>query len=192
MKKIYNPFEIFSENQLLIFGIFFLVIGSFLGFLFNGRFDGVLDLHFVEFADFYEVLLDNLINTMVLTILLFLLGLFINPKTRIIDLLNTALIARIPFYILPFFNINNYMNRITDAMMDLVASNNLEAIAVTDTIFMAIFGILALATMVWFAILLWNGFKIATNAKGIKTIVLFIVIVLLAEIASKHLILQFN
>ena len=192
MKKIYNPFEIFSENQLLIFGILFLVIGSFLGFLFNGRFDGVLDLHFVEFADFYEVLLDNLINTMVLTILLFLLGLFINPKTRIIDLLNTALIARIPFYILPFFNINNYMNRITDAMMDLVASNNLEAIAVTDTIFMAIFGILALATMVWFAILLWNGFKIATNAKGIKTIVLFIVIVLLAEIASKHLILQFN
>lgn len=192
MKKIYNPFEIFSERQLLIFGILFLAIGSFLGFLFNGRFDGVLDLHFVEFADFYEVLLDNLINTMVLTILLFLLGLFINPKTRIIDLLNTALIARIPFYILPVFNINNHMYRITDAMMDLVATNNLEAIAVTDTVFMAIFGILALTTLVWFAILLWNGFKIATNAKGIKIIVLFIVIVLLAEIASKHIIFQFN
>mgnify|MGYP006167936399 FL=1 len=84
------------------------------------------------------------------------------------------------------------MNRITDEMMDLVANNNLEAIAVTDTIFMAIFGILALATMVWFAVLLWNGFKIATNAKGIKAIILFIAVVLLAEIASKYIITQFN
>jgi len=192
MKKLYNPFEIFSERQLLLIGILFLIIGSFLGYLFNGRFDGVLDLHFVEFVDFYEVFLDNIINTFVLTIFLFLLGLFINPKTRIIDLLNTALIARIPFYILPFFNTNGHMYRITDALMDLVAKNNLEAIAFSDTIFMAIFGILALATMVWFAILLWNGFKIATNAKGIKAIILFILVVLLAEIASKYLIIQYN
>lgn len=192
MKKLYNPFEIFTERQLLVFGILFLLIGSFIGFQFNGRFDGVVDLHFVEYATFYQVLVDNCINTLLLTLFLFAFGLFINSKTRIIDLLNTALIARIPFYILPFFNGNNRITLITEKLMELSTSNNLEAINVLDTIIIVVFGILALVTLIWFAVLLWNGFKVATNAKGTKTIVLFITVVLLAEIASKYIIIQFN
>lgn len=192
MKKVYNPFEIYSEKQLLLFGLILLIVGSAVGFLFNGRFDGLVDLHFVEFADFHEVLVDNLINTFVLTLLLFLLGLLINPKTRIVDLLNTALIARIPFYILPFFNANNRITIITDTIIEVSASNNLDAINMLDTLIIVVFGILALLTLIWFAILLWNGFKVATNAKGTKNVVLVVTVVLLTEIASKYIILQFN
>ena len=192
MKKVYNPFEIFSEKQLLLFGLILLIVGSAIGFLFNGRFDGLVDLHFVEFADFHEVLIDNLINTVLLTLFLFLLGLFINPKTRIIDLLNTALIARIPFYILPFFNANNRITIITDSLIEVAASNNLDAINMLDTLIIVVFGILALLTLIWFAVLLWNGFKVATNAKGTKNVVLLVTVVLVTEIASKYIILHFN
>jgi hypothetical protein len=192
MKKVYNPFEIFSEKQLLLFGLILLIVGSAIGFLFNGRFDGLVDLHFVEFADFHEVLIDNLINTVLLTLFLFLLGLFINPKTRIIDLLNTSLIARIPFYILPFFNANNRITIITDSLIEVAASNNLDAINMLDTLIIVVFGILALLTLIWFAVLLWNGFKVASNAKGTKNVVLLVTVVLVTEIASKYIILHFN
>lgn len=192
MKKLYNPFEIFSEKQLLISGIIILILGSYIGFLFNGRFDGVVDLHFMENVTLSNVLIDNLINTVLLSVFLFLLGLFINSKTRIIDILNTSLIARIPFYMLPFFNTNNKMIETTEGLLEMATSNNMESLTPIDLFFVVVFGILALLTLIWFSILLWNGFKVATNAKGTKAVVFFITVVLLAEIVSKYLILQFN
>jgi uncharacterized protein YjeT (DUF2065 family) len=35
MKQLYNPFELYSERQLLIFGLVLTLIGSFLGYLFQ-------------------------------------------------------------------------------------------------------------------------------------------------------------
>jgi len=192
MKKFYNPFELFSERQLLIFGLLMLVVGSFIGYLFNGRFDGIVDLHFVALTELPEVFIDNCINTLLLTVFLFLYGLTINTKTRIIDLLNTALIARIPLYVLPFFNVNNLIITTTDNLVQMANTNSFESMTITDTIILLVFGVMALVTLVWFAILLWNGFRVATNAKGTKKVVLFIVVVLAAEIVSKYLIIQFN
>ena len=192
MKKLYNPFEIFSEKQLLIFGIIVLILGSYIGYLFKGRFDGVVDLHFMKNVTLQEVFVDNLINTLLLSVFLFLLGLFINSKTRLIDILNTSLIARIPFYVLPFFNSNNKMIQTTERLMEMTSSNTMESLPAVDVFFIVVFGILALITLIWFSILLWNGFKVATNAKGTKAVVLFITAVLLAEIVSKYLIIQFN
>jgi hypothetical protein len=192
MKKIYNPFEIFSEKQLLITGTIVLILGSCIGFLFKGRFDGIVDLHFMENVTFSEVLVDNLINTLVVSVFLFLLGRFINSKTRIIDVLNTSLIARIPFYVLPFFNTNNKMIETTDRLLEITSSSSIESLTPVDLFYVVVFGILALLTLVWFSILLWNGFKVATNAKGTKAVVLFITVVLLAEIVSKYIITQFN
>ena len=48
MKKIFNPFQNFSEKQLVLFGSIITIIATALAVLLNGRFDGVLDLHFVE------------------------------------------------------------------------------------------------------------------------------------------------
>lgn len=192
MKKIYNPFEIFSEKQLLITGTIVLIIGSCIGFLFKGRFDGIVDLHFMENVTFSKVLVDNLINTLVVSVFLFLLGRFFNSKTRIIDVLNTSLIARIPFYVLPFFNTNNKMIEATDRLLEITSSSSIESLTPIDLFYVVVFGILALLTLVWFSILLWNGFKVATNAKGTKAVVLFIIVVLLAEIVSKYIITQFN
>jgi hypothetical protein len=192
MKKFYNPFELFSERQLLFFGLIVFVVGSFIGYLFNGRFDGIVDLDFVALTELSEVFIDNCINTLLLTVLLYLYGLAINTKTRIIDLLNTALIARIPFYVLPFFNVNNLIITTTDSLLQMANTNSFESLTVTDTIIILVFGVMALVTLIWFAILLWNGFRVATNAKGTKKVVLFIVVVLAAEIVSKYLIIQFN
>ena len=190
MKKFYNPFELFSKRQLLIFGLVFLVVGSFIGYLFNGRFDGIVDVHFVALTELSEVFIDNCINTLLLSVFLFLYGLTINKKTRIIDLLNTALLARIPFYVIPIFNVNNLIIKTKDDLMQMANTNSFESMTMTDTIIILVLGVLALVTLVWFAILVWNGFRVATNAKGTKKVVFFITVVLAVEIVSKHLIIQ--
>jgi hypothetical protein len=55
-----------------------------------------------------------------------------------------------------------------------------------------LFSFVAIFTLIWFSVLLWNGFKVATNAKGIKNIILFIFTILVVEIVSKYIITTFN
>lgn len=192
MKQLYNPFELYSERQLLIFGLVMTLIGSFLGYSFNGRFDGIIDFHLLESVTFFEVVLDNFFNTVLLTTLLFITGKLINSKTRFVDVLNASLLARIPFYILPFFNFNNVMYDVSNRTYDIMVAGSFNAISTPDIILLMLFSFVAICTLIWFSLLLWNGFKVATNAKGIKNIILFIFTILAAEVVSKYIITTFN
>ncbi|HRZ31403.1 MAG TPA: hypothetical protein P5188_03755 [Flavobacterium sp.] len=192
MKQLYNPFELYSERQLLIFGLVMTLIGSFLGYSFNGRFDGIIDFHLLESVTFFEVVLDNFFNAVLLTMLLFINGKLINSKTRFVDVLNASLLARIPFYILPFFNFNNVMYDVSNRTYDIMVAGSFNAISTPDIILLMLFSFVAICTLIWFSVLLWNGFKVATNAKGIKNIILFIFTILVAEVVSKYLITTFN
>lgn len=192
MKQLYNPFELYSERQLLIFGLVLTLIGSFLGYLFNGRFDGIIDFHLLESVTFFEVVLDNFFNAVLLTMLLFINGKIINSKTRFVDVLNASLLARIPFYILPFFNFNNVMYDVSNRTYDIMVAGSFNAISTPDIILLMLFSFVAICTLIWFSVLLWNGFKVATNAKGIKNIILFIFTILVAEVVSKYIITTFN
>lgn len=192
MKLLYHPFELYSERHLLIFGLIMTLIGTYLGFLFSGRFDGIVDFHLMESVTFFEVVLDNFFNTVLLTILMFLAGKLINSKTRFIDILNISLISRIPFYLLPIFNLNNVMNEVSYRTYDIILAGKFNAITTPDIMLIMLFSFVAICTLIWFSVLLWNGFKVATNAKGIKNIILFIFTIIVAEVASKYVITTFN
>lgn len=189
MKTVFlNPFEKYNENKLLIFGILITLIGSYLGYLFQGRFDGVIDLHFVPSTTILVPFIDNLINITTLFLILFILGKYINNKTRLIDILTPVLVARLPFYLLTFSNYEHYISDVSQRLlasidMQKIPSNlNLET---TDLIITIIFAGISILLLVWFVILLYNGFKVATNSRGIKNNLLFAGVIILAEIISK-------
>ena len=194
IKLLFNPFERYSEKQLLVTGITASIIGCFLAFNFNARFDGILDLHFVKKNTIIQPIIDILIDFFCLTILLFLIGKYSNSKTRFIDIITTTLISKIPFYILLFQNINNFSFQITDKLTKSLLTKNysIETITSSEMVYLVATGILNLAFVIWSVILLFNGFKIATNAKTTKPILLFIVIIILSELISKILISKFN
>lgn len=183
---LFNPFEKYSETILLVFGIAFTILGTLLGFYFDARFDGVLDMHFVEKVSLKEVAIDNLINIICLFIFFFGSGKFINSKTRIIDIMNTILISRIAVYLFVF--IPKPSNEITKNLIQ----NNFTQISNFDISLLIFGGIMALLGLIWYITLLYNGFKTATNAKKNLPIVLFIASILLSEILSILLISYFN
>lgn len=108
-KLFFNPFKDFSDKTLLIFGILATIIGVYVGWIFNAQFDGIIDLHFGNSISAKESMLLITIDIIVLTVLLSIFGRIINPKTRLIDIITTILIARIPIYLLSLMNINNKM-----------------------------------------------------------------------------------
>jgi|TARA_B110000240_G_scaffold65364_1_gene74535 hypothetical protein len=187
---LFKPFEKYSEKTLLLVGILFTLLGSFFGYVFNIRFDGVIDVHIVTNSLPYQALLDNLVNIFCLVLFLYISSKYINKKTRLIDIINTALVARAPFYLMPFFNINGVIQKASDDVIQFANPELISQISSSNLCILIVFGIIAILFLVWYISLLFNGIKVASNAKGKTPIILFIISLLLAEILSKFLIFQ--
>jgi hypothetical protein len=165
LKTLLNPFEKFSEKQLLLFGLLFLLIGSFLCYQFNAFFDSILHISFPDTISFLNHFIQNIALTLILSIFLFAFGKYLNPKTRFIDILNVSLIAKIPFYLTTLTNINNLTKNSSDHLIKGLSDIQNINISTQDYVVLFITSILTIFVLIWFAVLVWNGFKTATNAK---------------------------
>jgi len=189
---IFNPFEKISEKKLLLIGITSMLVGATLGYLFNARYDGVFDLHFEKNTSYFNALLDILISVSTTCILLLAVGKYTNPKTRFIDIFNTCSIAKIPFYVLTLFNINNWIYYSSEKLVESLQHNLMKMPSLSEFVPVLLFSMLTILGLVLSALLLFNGYKVATNAKGTKSIGLFVVALFLAEIFSKIIISYLN
>ncbi|AWA29818.1 hypothetical protein HYN48_06860 [Flavobacterium magnum] len=189
MKMIYNPFERLSTNSLLIAGILLTVAGGLLAWQFSAHYDGVLDLHFVAETQLQTPFIELLINIACLGLLLFLAAKKINPKTRQIDIICAVLVSRLPFYLMTPLNGGGRIYEATDRLQQMAVNNDIKSILPADMMLLAILGFVSLLFLVWFFALLWNGFKVACNAKGSRPVWYFIGTVIAAEVLSKILIL---
>lgn len=186
---ITKPFETLQETKLFSIGILLLLAGSFFAFLTNTRFDGVLDMHMTSYIKWYQPLLDNIVNTLCLTATLFLLSRFLPTKARFIDILNVALICRVPLYFSLFVNIGGIQKETSDFL--LANLHNPMAITELPVINLLLFGLsalLALTAIVLMGFLLYRGYRNATNSKQASHHVLLIIAVLIAETISKFLV----
>ena len=84
------------------------------------------------------------------------------------------------------------MYDLSNRTYSIIVAGGFNAISTPDIILLMLFSFVAICTLIWFSVLLWNGFKVATNAKGIKNIIVFIFTILVAEVISKYIITTFN
>ena len=185
-KIIFNPFEKFSEITLLIFGIIITLIGSWISYHFGVIFDGIFDAHISEIT-FGQSLLTNIFNIISVVIVLFILGKIINPKTRFVDIINIAMISRIPIYILGIFTNNEKMNSITDKLINGINNPKTIPISSEELALLLIFSVVGLMAIAYMIVLLVFGFRTATNVKKPQHWVFFAFALIVAEIISKFL-----
>ncbi len=195
MKKILNPFSYFTDKTLIILGLLGTFLGLMLGFYFHGDCDGAFDLHFVEKISWSTVVKNNVVSVLAIMISLSILGKIINPKTRLIDVLLTILIARIPLYLLNFINFNENSYHISKKIIESVSKIKLNPKALfqvleNDSMFFATSILFSVMALILSITLLFNGFKVATNLKKSSHIFYFVMALLVAEIISKTIILN--
>ena len=195
LKKLLNPFIFYSDRTLLIIGILATITGFMLGHFFNGIFDGALDLHFIEKSNAVQLIYFLLISILSMVICLFIAAYVVNSKSRIIDVFVLVLIARIPIYLLTFINFNNYHYLFSQKLIQTLPSIRFDQTLfynfLSDNFFMlSISTLLTISMLIWYFILLYNGFKNAINLKTILHKAIFVVAILLAEILSKSLIFK--
>ena len=188
IKILINPFEKYSDNKLLISGIIATFLGVLLGYTFNGIYDGVLDMHAVKNIFFKELIYCLIIDLLTIGMILFFLGKYINSKTRFVDILTTILISKIPVYLLTITNVNGFAHEMGLEIQISFLKNKMNDFSGIFIIELILLAILSLLVLVWTLILLYNGFKTATNLKLNNDIVLFVIAIISAEIISKILI----
>lgn len=191
MKKIIiNPFEKFTEVQLLVLGIVLTIGGSLLAYLFKCRVDGVLHIGTGIDPTLAQSFIDSGIATFSLFIVFYILGLIINKKTRLIDVLNTVLIGRSPLYLLTLGNINGLLNTMEQRKGSAnTITTNFSPLEYAGLL---VFSMFAIVFIVWIVALLYNGFKTATNLKSTTHKVAFGVSILLAGIVAEIIIYSIN
>ncbi|MDE1193282.1 MAG: hypothetical protein PW786_14230 [Arachidicoccus sp.] len=176
LKKLFNPFAYFSEITLLIIGILFIIIALFSSPFFNALHTGIFQVAAGKTTSWKHLLM-LLSGTLVPFLLLFIMALFINKKTRWIDILNTALIARIPCYVcIPLI--------IFAKKIFSVHYNDPKAIPISSWINVIVFTMLNLLVFAFSLVLYYNGFKTSTNARKWEIYVLFFVVLIIADILT--------
>ena len=189
---LFKPFEKYSEQKLLITGILGAIIGTLLTYILKCKFIGVLKMTFVNDISISKSSLDSVIIISCLTLFLFLAAKYIYKKTRLIDIIVTTLVAYIPLYILPIFNINDTIKIATENILKYSSPELASQMPLESITPLALFGLFTLLILIWFIALLYNGFKTASNAKGIKAMVIFGIALLLADVLSRIIIQNIN
>lgn len=189
---LFKPFEKYSEQKLLITGILGAIIGTLLTYILKCKFIGVLKMTFVNDISISKSSLDSVIIISCLTLFLFLAAKYIYKKTRLIDIIVTTLVAYIPLYILPIFNINDTIKIATENILKYSSPELASQMPLESITPLALFGLFTLLILIWFITLLYNGFKTASNAKGIKAMVIFGIALLLADVLSRIIIQNIN
>lgn len=187
-----NPFENYSEYKLITFGSVVTILFSYIAFLLYSRMDGLLDIHFATEIGIHQPLLDNLINIITCSILLYVLGLYINKKTRLVDIIAVSIVARIPFYPLLLLNINDVLRSSSAIIVENATPEAIHQIPPSSLAIILIFAVLAIGALIWYMILLFKGFKTATNLKGNKYVALFVIMIFIIEFTSKIIIQSLN
>ena len=186
---LYNPFQRFQTSTLIIAGTIGTIIFCILAYFFETRFDGAIDLHFVNGVEIYQPFIDNIVVIITLSILLFLAGKMVNRKTRFIDNLSVSLIARLPFYFLLFFNYNSSIYKLSHALLEGLSSTHPVAdISNSKILLLLAFATTGLLLLAWYITLLYNGYRLSCNAKNNNAILYFVIALIGSEIISKLLI----
>lgn len=186
---LFNPFKKYSEQQLLVFGGILAIAGIVFATMTNTHFDGLLDAHFGKQVSLKTAALQSIINIVSIVGVFYPLGKWINPKTRLIDIFNISLIVKIPAYFMMPLNINGWAYSKTEPLLQAMANPFNLQFTQEMILFLIISSILAILVFVWLIVLLYNGFKVATNLKETKHIGMFIIAIIVAEIVSKVLLM---
>ena len=180
-KTIFNPFEKYDEKTLFIVGIAFLILLIPIGYWTNAYFTSIYRISYLEESNLYDIIAPTLISFVSTIIVLYLLGVILYRKTRIIDIVNTVLISQIPIILLLSTEKIHYIKNVGDRVR-IYQENPSIAFPFLDFVILMLVIFITLGSLIYSFVLFYNGFKTATNIKKWQHITLFCVVTFLTVV----------
>ncbi|RLD62853.1 MAG: hypothetical protein DRJ01_05240 [Bacteroidetes bacterium] len=186
-KAIFNPFTRIAGYKSLMIGLSVILLSSWLCYLTNTHFDGVINVHYGRVSSYYVFLFEALIDLLSISLVLYIIGIISSKSSiRFIDLIGTQAFARIPLILMPLIGFSPAITNVPKYFMWKFLNLG-EEINITncDITLFAILSLITLAVIVWTIVLMYNAFKVSSNLKGSKSVWLFILGIILSAIISQ-------
>ncbi|WP_156308175.1 hypothetical protein [Sphingobacterium endophyticum] len=182
-----NPFEDIKSNTLLVIGTIGFILLSILGYFFHFINDGIIQIHPSVTKEFWKYLVNGSINTLSLTVILFLYGKMVNNKTRAEDVLIAVLIAQIALIFIVVVSLNPYSTEISQNILQEIEKGNIAHLKIetTSLIILTISGIIGIVFLYYFFHLLVIGMKVAINSKKLSHTIVIVVLTLVLDMILK-------
>lgn len=179
MKLLLNPFVRIAGLQSLVIGLVMMVVTSVIAYYANIVFDGVLDIHITaQSVTWGQAFLYPFISVAVLILISMILAVMAKSHFRVIDLVGTILMTRIPFIIgacCGFFVQLPDVN----TMVENPASILQTSIILT--------GICTVFVIIWHVVLYVNAMRVSCNMSGKTLSIVTIIGIVVSEILSKFI-----
>lgn len=190
-KQIFlNPFAEFPAWKLAFVGVIGFLLSSCVIYLSGQQFNGFMHFYQPEIAvSLWDVLRVHAYMVLAPFILLYGIGVLLNRKTRIIDVMNVVLIIPFPLYFALFLGKLLNQDKFTDQVLKAVQNGD-HALAGVDKMELFLFGmlgIISLLLLVYQFYLLVKGMNVTVNNKKIGISILFVALYFILDLC-----IQFN
>ena len=188
---IWNPFEKIAGWKAFGIGIVILCLTTVLGYFSNTVFYGI-SIKLVQSITWGKVFSLQALGLAITVAVMYLIALLSAKRVRFQDILGTVTLAKYPLIlaVLMFWVWGGRIMSITDELLmslkeELLTSDAYKIVSefsFYDYFVLTMFSLLSIVILVWTIALLFNAFKVSTNLKGAKSVLLFIAVILIAEI----------
>lgn len=185
-----NPFAEFMEWKLFIAGIIGFLLSSYIIYLSGQQFNGFMHFFKPEMAvSLWAVLRVHAYMVLAPFVLLYGIGVLLNRKTRIIDVMNVVLIMPFPLYLVLFVGKLLNQDKFTDQVLKAVQNGDraLAGVDKADMLLFGMFGVISLLLLFYQFYLLVKGMKVAVNNKKVGVSILFVALYFILDVC-----IQFN
>lgn len=180
-----NPFAVWSEKLSLLIGTLGFFVIVFLCYSFDLKMDGILHFGNSEKTSFAKVFLQNSVIILLAVAVLWGLAKIYNRKSRLIDIINTVLIASLPnIPTLLLINLPTFKTASERLLQNLPNQDQVPVIN-SDLLIVLVVTCLLLPFLVYTFVLFYNGFKTATNMKSWIQISLFFIVLFTLNVATQ-------
>jgi hypothetical protein len=174
-KILYNPFTVIAGFKSLLIGLVVLIFTTILAYITGTHFNGLLNIDFAKDSAYWVFMIESSINWLLISFFFYLSGIILsNSKIRIIDVMGTALMSRIPIILTPIIRLIPVFKSFMEQSWQ----------------YYIIIGVY-LFSLVWTVVLNYNAFKISCNLKDNRLNITFILSLVLAEVGTKLIIILF-
>lgn len=184
--SVINPFIYLAGAKALIIGVSGILLSGVVAYFTNTHFDGVLDIHYGAGKPFWVFLSVGLVNWIVVAFTLGIAAVILSgTRFRIIDLLGTLAVARIPFILTTLIPLFYEPNRLLDLLEGTIPLSTSDIFGIT------ISGLIALIVIIWVITWTYQAYTHTANLKGSKAVSSFIIALIVATVIDKIILASF-
>jgi len=185
LKMIFvNPFEKIAGWQALGLGLILVVLTALIGSAKGTYFDGALDTHFSGNPyPFWICCVMLAIDLAALIIMFLTAGVIFSKNFRIIDVIGTNFLAKGSALFLALTAFIPIPDAVSNALKDPKLLMENPYIVFTSFTFI-LQTVLSILILIWYIALLYNAFKVSLNIRKKGKVVVFIFMLIIAEIVS--------